>query len=486
MLHSLRNRLVLSHILPLLIIIPIMGISLIYLLETRLVLPQLTQTISGNARLIAELGQQRPEVWSDPTGAQAWLKRVDPNLASRVMLLTPDCNLLASSNLGDAEQLNSVLSLQCPEVVQNRNPVVNSNFFSKDYNANAIDVLAPVSGADGQVIGIVRLTYPYASALVQFFQVRAFIAAISLIGIVLGVLIGALLALNISHPIQQVTRVIYNLAIGEERGKLPEQGPDEVILLSQAVNSLMERLNNLENARRRLLSNLIHELGRPLGALRSANQAILEGADKDPLLSHELLVGMDEEMGRLQNLLQSLTDHYDQVLGALELDRQPVALGEWLSHLLPPWREAARRKQLNWETSVPLDLPTINADPLRLAQALENLISNAIKYTPAGGTISISVGSEANQVWIRVKDTGPGIPVEEQAKIFNPFYRGNQGRHLPQGMGLGLSIARDLTVAHGGQLEMRSVPGKGTSFTISLPYQEGSSDQNNQPRNLEH
>jgi signal transduction histidine kinase len=472
MLHSLRNRLILSHILPLLIIIPIIGITLIYVLETRFVLPQLTGTISGNALLIAKLSQVQADAWTNPDAAQSLLNRINPNLTSRVMFLSPECRLLASSNPSDVKRIDSVLLSRCQEVVQKRNVVINSNFYSNDFNGDAIDVLAPVFGEGGQIIGIVRLTYPFASAFIQLFNMRAFIAAISLVGILSGAFIGTLLALNISNPIQRVTKVIYNLARDGQREQLPVQGPDEIKLLSQAVNYLVDRLNDLEKARRRLLSNLVHELGRPLGALRSANQAILEGADSDPEFTHELLVGMDEEMERLQNLLQSLTHHYDQALGNLELDRQLLPLGEWLSHLLLPWEIAAHDKQLHWAVSIPPDLPTIHADPLRLAQALGNLISNAIKYTPAGGMVSISAGCNGDIVWMQVKDSGVGIPMDEQMNIFSPFYRGNHGRRFPQGMGLGLSIARDLTIAHGGKLEMQSLPGLGSSFTISIPCNE--------------
>ena len=96
-------------------------------------------------------------------------------------------------------------------------------------------------------------------------------------------------------------------------------------------------------------------------------------------------------------------------------------------------------------------------------------MSNAVKYTPAGGEVAISAGVEDANVWIRVRDTGIGIPSEEQARIFEPFYRGTTGRRFPQGMGLGLSIARDLLAAHGGRIEVESTPGVGSTFTLWLP-----------------
>jgi signal transduction histidine kinase len=105
---------------------------------------------------------------------------------------------------------------------------------------------------------------------------------------------------------------------------------------------------------------------------------------------------------------------------------------------------------------------------------LSNLLSNAIKYTPAGGSVSIGAGVEDNAVWIQVGDTGPGIEPEEQALIFNAYYRGCASGRFPQGMGLGLTIARDLVVAHGGRLEVDSTPGQGSRFTIWLPLASNS------------
>ena len=116
-------------------------------------------------------------------------------------------------------------------------------------------------------------------------------------------------------------------------------------------------------------------------------------------------------------------------------------------------------------------LPVVEIDPDRLAQVLGNLISNAIKYTPAGGTVSVSAGSDHAKVWILVADTGPGIAKDEQEQIFEPFYRSNRDRRFPQGMGLGLTIANDLVAAHGGRLVVTSESDQGSRFTVWLPLE---------------
>jgi signal transduction histidine kinase len=206
-----------------------------------------------------------------------------------------------------------------------------------------------------------------------------------------------------------------------------------------------------------------------LGAFRSATQALLGRSGEDPALRWELLEGMDAEVDRLDRLLDDLAGLHEQVLGTLELNLEPTALGEWLAHTLPPWRESAQAKGLKWHATLPPDLPSVDVDPDRLAQVVGNLLSNAIKYTPPRGTVSLDAGVEGEEAWIRISDTGPGIAPEEQARIFAPFYRSQPGRRFPQGMGLGLNIAYALVAAHGGRLELDSTPGQGSHFTVRLP-----------------
>jgi len=225
----------------------------------------------------------------------------------------------------------------------------------------------------------------------------------------------------------------------------------------------------LEQARRQLLANLVHELGRPLGALRSGIQAFSQGALKNPALMKDLAMGMDEETARLQKVLDELAHLHDQVLGPLELNLEDTELAEWLPRILVPWQEVAIQKRINWKTEIPNNLPPLHIDQMRLAQVIGNLASNAVKYTPTGRSIQILAGQEGREIWIKVSDTGTGIPPKEQEKIFAPFYRGDQSRRIKQGMGLGLSIAHDLTIAHGGRLELDSTPGAGSTFTIWLP-----------------
>jgi signal transduction histidine kinase len=194
-----------------------------------------------------------------------------------------------------------------------------------------------------------------------------------------------------------------------------------------------------------------------------------EGAAEDPQIREELLAGMEDEVIRMQPLLDDLAQLHGQVLGTLELNREPIDLSEWLPSILLPWRAAALNKDIRWQADIPADLPTVDLDPGRMAQVVGNLLSNAIKYTPAEGHVEVTAGADQDYYWFRVADSGPGIVPEEQEKVFEPFFRSTQQRRFPQGLGLGLTIARDFVEAHGGTLEVESSLEEGSQFTARIP-----------------
>lgn len=468
MLRTLRGRFILSHVLPLLVIVPLMGIALVYVLETRILLPSIVDELTGDAALIAEITSYDPETWHEPARAQAVLDRLGSMLTVRVMFLDPTGQLLASSDPLDGERLDQVLARPDLAKVQAGEISVHTEYSSR-LHSEVADVWAPAIGSDGQVIGVIRLTHRLATVYEDFVRLRYLIAGVLATGLLLGSGVGLVLALNLERPLQRVTEAVFQLASGQRLTSLPERGPTETRRLLRAVNTLAERLRGLEEARRKLLANLVHELGRPLGALSSTIHALRSGAGEDAELRDELLTGMAMETQHLQRLLDDLAQLHEQVLGILELDRQPISLSKWLPPTLAAWREAAFDKGVEWQTAIATDLPTLEVDPDRLGQCLGNLISNAIKYTPPAGTVTVAAGTTDDMAWVKVQDTGPGISLEKQEHIFTPFYRGQSNGRFAQGMGLGLSIARDLLVAHGGRLAVESTPGEGTTFTCWLP-----------------
>jgi signal transduction histidine kinase len=172
---------------------------------------------------------------------------------------------------------------------------------------------------------------------------------------------------------------------------------------------------------------------------------------------------------RLDNLIGDLANLYDQLAGTLILNRKPVVVGEWLRKITETYHEEALTKGLHWDCSILCGEEVINLDADRLTLAVQNLISNAIRYTPTGGSVGINSDIKNQNLFIEISDTGPGIPIEEQGTIFEPFTRGSTARRFSQGMGLGLTITKDLVEAHGGTVTLVSSPGKGSTFQLKIP-----------------
>lgn len=465
---SLRVRLIISHVLPLVIVFSLVGVALTYLLETQVLLAGSSNELELQAALVADAAAQNPQIWYSPLQAAAFVSQVGGRLSARMMMLTADGQLLATNDTAFRDQLGEVL-----DVPGLRETVLSRQALRVDYGerpgTGTAEVLMPVIGPTYEVIGVIRLTDPLSSVYARFPRTRTLILGVLSGGTVIGIIAGWLLAVELARPLRRATHAVSQMAEGQPLNTLPEQGPNEVRMLLRAFNTLTDQRRELEKSRKRLLANLVHELGRPLGALLSATQALAGGADRNPDLRTELLEGMEGQVQLMQRLLDDLTRLYDQTLGPLELERKPVALTPWLAQELAAWREAAQHKGLHWQTHIPDNLPELILDADRIGQALGNVISNAVKYTPPDGEIAISAGTEEGKVWIRVHDSGVGIPKEEQTRIFEPFYRGTTGRRFPQGMGLGLSIARDQLVAHGGHIEVEGTPGVGSTFTLWLP-----------------
>ena len=413
---------------------------------------------------MAAITLNQPVFWQSSEAAQALVDGAGPYLNGRFSLVTLDGRTLASSDTSQAVgetplvELPDMSGVRQGQVVELR-------------NGPLAEAIAPVYDLNGREIGVIRMTTRVGSISDEIFQMRYLLGSILLIAVLAGLGLGSYLAIGINRPIQRVTRSIQALAQGDWQAHVEEQGPDEMRVLAGEVNALVNKLHSLENARRQLLANLVHELGRPLGAIRSAILALLHGADKDSQLANDLLTGMDEETVRLQHLLEDLAGLHEQVLGKLELNRSPIQLNDWLASTLSPWEAAARQKGLTWEVDISPHLPVVRIDPDRMAQAIGNILSNAIKFTPAGGKVSTTVNIDDGRLSIQVGDTGPGIPLHEQEKIFQPFIRGGQGRRIVEGMGLGLSIARDIILAHEGEIKLDSTPGAGSRFLLQLPVE---------------
>ena len=465
---TLRSRFVLSHTLPMFVVVLVLGASLLYTLESRVLLADLADEVRGQAVLAANLIRSQTDFWQNAAQREMVVTSIHNTMNARVMLLDAEGHLLISSDSRDADRLGEVIAAAGVMAALRGEESV-STTYSQHMQAEVVDVVVPVYGAEGRVLGALRVSHEMSSVYFRFLRLRYLIAAFLAGALGLSLLLGWGVANHMERPLRRVTGAIHELSLGRDLPPLPEEGPAELSMLAASVNALVAQLRAMDQSRRQLLANLVHELGRPLGALSAAIQALLVGADQDLILRRQLLAGMDAEVVRLRRLLDDLAGLYDQVLGSHRLNVQPTALSEWLTTMLAPWREEALIQGLEWSAVVPRDLPTVSIDPDRMGQAISNLLSNAIKFTPAGGQVAVQAGATADHVWVMVRDTGTGMSAEELSHLYTPYYRGGSGRRFAQGMGLGLTISRDFVRAHGGRIEVESTPKKGSSFTVWLP-----------------
>ncbi len=230
----------------------------------------------------------------------------------------------------------------------------------------------------------------------------------------------------------------------------------------------LTRLRHLELVRQDFVTNVSHELRTPLASLKALTETLQEGALEDPAVSRRFLQRMDVEIDNLTQMVRELLELSRIESGRFPLEKRPTAMHQLAEGAITRLQLQAERSNLQLTNDVPLDLPIVHADPERMEQVLVNLIHNAIKFTPAGGSISVCAYQEPMKVIITVSDTGVGIAPENLPRVFERFYKADKSRS-GGGTGLGLSICRHLVEAHNGRIWVESEPGKGSRFFISLP-----------------
>jgi PAS domain S-box-containing protein len=229
-------------------------------------------------------------------------------------------------------------------------------------------------------------------------------------------------------------------------------------------------LKELDRMKNDFVHTVSHDLRSPLTALLGYTELI----DRIGPLSeqqHEFLQRIQASVQHITNLVNDLLD-LERIEAGFDTRREQVHIGSVLKYTLDTFETQARAKKIDLSMSISTDVPPLRANPIRIRQLLDNLVGNAIKYTPAEGKVDVNVAARDKQIIIRVVDTGPGIPQSEQARIFDKFYRASNVPDGTQGSGLGLAIVKSIVESHHGRIWVESSQGKGSSFFVVLPAQE--------------
>jgi signal transduction histidine kinase len=244
---------------------------------------------------------------------------------------------------------------------------------------------------------------------------------------------------------------------------------DEVGQLASAFNSMAEALRRDELARRNLLADVAHELRTPLTVIEGTADAILDHLYEP---TPERIGAIKEEAVLLAKTIGDLRDLALAETGHLTLDLAPTDVRELAERAVRGIRVVAEAKGVAVELEAAPDLPSLEVDPGRILQVLGNLLGNAVRHTPSGGRVSLSVLPQGDNTAFSVSDTGQGIAAEDLPRVFERFYRADRSRSRQTGgSGLGLPIARQVVDAHGGRIWAESTPGQGSRFTFVLPRQ---------------
>jgi signal transduction histidine kinase len=318
-----------------------------------------------------------------------------------------------------------------------------------------------------RIVGGVRVAYSLAEIQRRTAQGRSiFLWSAAIYGLV--VLVSTvLLGTGLARPIEKLNEQVSHLARGDLEHPIHVNGPWEIELLAETTNDMRVRLRSLEELRRRHVADVSHEFRTPLAAIRSMAETVDIHGDDDPIIRSKFLRGIVSQADRLAAFADQLLDLAQIESGRMAFHFSPLRLDEVVRRALASINTVVLEKGLHLDTHLQ-SVELLAADAQRLTQVILNLLSNAVRHTPAGGTIRVSCGMRDGQAELIIADTGCGIEPQHLPHIFERYYRADPSRSSG-GAGLGLCIVREIVDGHGGRIDVRSHPGEGACFTILLP-----------------
>lgn len=375
----------------------------------------------------------------------------------------------------DTAHKNTGKIITLPELSRLLN--MSTNITKKDVFSARYYTAAPIA-VQGTDVGLVLISAPFSSLygpIIKSMKYTLFVG--STIAVFVIFLLGWFLSRGILKPIKKLADATELISHGDFNTRVTVKSRDELGKLARAFNCMAEELQKskeaerqAEESRKKLIASVSHDLRTPLSSIRGYVEGLLDGVASQPQKIKRYLEVIHSKTLYLERLINDLFQLSRLDAGQLNLEYSREKATEVLNEFAGRFRSDVQAAGIFFQTNIPPNMPQVKIDKGRIEQVLNNLISNAVKHTPSGGTITLGARMQRKELQIYVEDSGEGINPEDLPQIFNHFYRGDKSRSSEKGgTGLGLSIAKELIAAHGGKIWAESEPGRGSIFIFTLP-----------------
>jgi signal transduction histidine kinase len=444
------------------LVLTLIGASLLLFLINNPLLTQLSYArLEITSSRLTQLNN-RALIEASAAPLQNVVERLDQRFRVRILVITLEGELLADSRADIGVQSHENLAFAADRDEPYRGEFQDGSGSTWLWQGVPVDRNRAVIIA-AQKVGLWALREFSSDLLTPLLQAAA-------LGFTVSVVLAWIISRWVAAPLGRMADAAISVAEGEYgQTKIPE-GPQEVQRLATAFNRMVRQVQDSQQVQREFLANVSHELKTPLTSIQGFAQAMIDGAvDEGEEHDHAVRV-IFEESDRLRRLVEDLLDLARLDGGQIEFDRHPVDLTILLQSIVDRLSLKASENRVELQSQLGGLAPMIG-DGDRLAQVFTNLLDNAIKHTPEGGTVKLHGEVEAGWVSVHVDDSGRGIPEEDLSRIFERFYQVDKARRggSDRGVGLGLAISRQIVEAHGGRLVAQSSMGKGSRFTVQMP-----------------
>ncbi len=464
--HSIRFYLALSYILFVLVGLTVVGMVWFSRQEAAADDALLLQ-IKERARLMASISQT--EIFSSHSPDESPEVMTALNSTLRVLYMDPALKIQRLSDLSITDDQKQLALQLAGEAVHNGYTVTRKVAPDQLGGYRMLYSAAPVFSTDGSELGVVCLILPLDEFRAAINHLRLELIGFASILAVIGLALGIGLASMFTRPIKRAGHMAALVAGGDYHTRLPLQGPDELVALSEDLNRMAADLQNQESLRSQMLANVSHELARPLGALRLGVDSLRSGAIQEKELAEDLLNEITHTLQRMNMIVEDLELASRARQTEIRVLLRPVKVEPLIQSIHSRFWLVAESRGIHLNCDVEDDLPLLLGDEPRLQQVIGNLVDNALKFTPSGGEVVVTAKKESQGVEVRVEDTGVGIAPEDLEHIFEPFYQGSNSLSINRGMGLGLSIVNRLVGAHSGRVWLEQRIPRGLSAHVWLP-----------------